>query len=152
MICNGCLVEYPDSEFPLRADRSGIRRPYCGDCRRNISRARYAAYKRNSPFKLRSLRLKSAAQFKKVPYDLDADYLESIWTGKCPVFGMDIHINEWSKDDEYAAEADRIVPSKGYVKGNIAFLSRRANRLKNNVTSTELKMLYDWLKGQEDAR
>lgn len=151
MLCQGCEIPICVENAVVRNDRSGRTRPYCAYCRNDAQRARYAFYKKTSPFKLRASRLRSAAQHKKVPFNLDAEYLESVWTGKCPVFGHDIHINEKSKDDEYAAEADRVVPSLGYVKGNVVFLSRRANRLKNNVTSLELKQLYDWLKAQEDA-
>ena len=151
MICSGCERDLPEETFPLRKDviTKDVRRPYCNECRNDISRARYAHHKREQPFKLRASRAKSRASYLKVPYNLDAAYLESIWNGKCPVFGHEIYLFGSDRADEYAAELDRIVPERGYVKGNVAFLSRRANRLKNNVTSQELLQLYTWLKEQE---
>lgn len=58
----------------------------------------------------------------------------------------------WHTDrkDESAAELDRLVPALGYVKGNVAFISRRINRLKNDATLQELERLVEWLKYQSD--
>jgi len=151
MICQGCNKDLPASNFPLRKDVKSkeVRRPYCNACRNEIERARYRHHKRTAPFKLKASRAKARAARLKVPFDLDPEYLESIWTGVCPVFNCEIYLFDRSRNDEQAAELDRIVPSLGYVKGNVAFLSRRANRLKNNVTSFELLQLYNWLKEQE---
>lgn len=70
----------------------------------------------------------------------------------CPVFGIEISITEKDRSDEFAAELDRFVPALGYVKGNVMFLSRRANRLKNNVTTKELKQLIKWMEDYENSK
>src|SRR6266481_1415047 len=41
---------------------------------------------------------------------------------------------------------DRIDPSKGYIKGNIAVISFRANRLKGNATLDEIRKVINYLK------
>jgi hypothetical protein len=81
---------------------------------------------------------------------LDAEYLESIWTGLCPVLQVPIYLHERDRSDEFTAELDRFVPNKGYTKGNVHFLSRKANRLKNNVTTKELEQLINWMKQYEN--
>lgn len=43
---------------------------------------------------------------------------------------------------------DRIVPSLGYVLGNVALLCWRCNNLKRDATAEELRRIADWL----DAR
>jgi len=149
-VCKGCMRELPLSEFPTRKDRSGRKRPYCAACTRDSQRARYAAHKRNSPFKLKASRARSRSQYLKVPFDLDAAYLESIWNPVCPVFGIPISIVEKDRSDEFAAELDRFIPSRGYVKGNVTFISRRANRLKNSVTTEELSKLIEWMEKYEN--
>jgi hypothetical protein len=40
---------------------------------------------------------------------------------------------------------DRILPELGYVKGNVAFLSYRANRIKDNGTMQEHYDIADWI-------
>ena len=150
--CGCCQRVLPISAFPVRNDRSGRLRPYCKDCARDSQRARYANHKRQSPFKLKTSRAKARAQSLGVPFDLTAEYLESLWTGVCPVFGIEISITEKDRSDEFAAELDRFVPALGYVKGNVMFLSRRANRLKNNVTTNELKQLIKWMEDYENSK
>lgn len=148
--CQCCQRTLPISEFPVRNDRSGKLRPYCKQCARDGQRARYSSHKRQSPFKLKTTRARSRSQNLKVPFDLTPEYLESIWTGICPVFGVPISITEKDRSDEFAAELDRFIPALGYVQGNVMFLSRRANRLKNNVTTKELRQLITWMEEHEN--
>ena len=51
---------------------------------------------------------------------------------------------------EYAAELDRFSPELGYVKGNVHWLSRRANRIKNNTSVEVLESLLEWMKNVAD--
>lgn len=45
---------------------------------------------------------------------------------------------------------DRLDSSKGYVKGNVRVISKRANQLKNNATVEEMRMvLADLIRLQE---
>lgn len=61
----------------------------------------------------------------------------------CPVFGMPLVWSDALTDDK--PTLDRIVPSLGYVPGNVMVISYRANHLKNDATLTELKQLVAWL-------
>jgi len=143
-ICQGCEREKPIEDFPKRKDRSGRRRPYCLECAKKGNRSRYAFHRKNNPFRHRCSRAKTRAKALGVSFDLDPEYLENMWTGECPVLGLPINIVT-DRSDEMAAELDRFVPELGYVKGNVHWLSRRINRLKNNVTVTELKDLIEWM-------
>lgn len=145
--CKGCQQERPLSLYPVRNDRSGRRRPYCNECTNEINRARYNSYRRNNPFVHKCTRAKSRATWLKAPFDLTPEYLESIWTGVCPVFNIEIFI-DCEKNKPNAAELDRINPTKGYVQGNVAFLSSRANRIKNDATLDELQRITRWLESQ----
>jgi hypothetical protein len=51
----------------------------------------------------------------------------------CPVLGIPLEFREKGKRDN-SPSVDRIVPSKGYVPGNVAVISFLANRLKSNCT------------------
>lgn len=64
----------------------------------------------------------------------------------CPVLGIQLKPTKGGFGRNRAAPSiDRINPSLGYIKGNIAIISWRANRIKNNYTSNELRMVADWL-------
>jgi hypothetical protein len=152
MICRGCEEDKPEESFPMRKDYpKHSRRPYCYDCSNNISRARYLRHKSVSPFKLKASRARSRASSIKVPCDIDAEYLESIWTPTCPVLGIPISIAT-KRGEDGAAELDRFDPFKGYTKGNVVFLSRKANNLKNQLTLETLELLYSWMKQHKGDR
>lgn len=69
--------------------------------------------------------------------------LEDIEVPKvCPIFGIPMHYHRGTKqDDSYSL--DRIDSSKGYIKGNVWVISLRANRIKNDSTPSELRLIAD---------
>lgn len=66
----------------------------------------------------------------------------------CPVFGTPFERGVKSFHDN-APSCDRIRPELGYVKGNVAIISFRANRMKQQATSAELFRLAEWLQEME---
>lgn len=64
----------------------------------------------------------------------------------CPILGIPL-IERSSKKDGNSASVDRIDNTKGYIKGNIAIISYKANRMKSDFTFEEIEKLYLWLKG-----
>jgi len=62
----------------------------------------------------------------------------------CPALGIPLRKGEHS-NDPHAFSIDRIDNTKGYVKGNVAVVSRRANVLKRDATVQELRSLLRWL-------
>jgi len=87
---------------------------------------------------------RTRASKKGLPFNLTCSYLESIWTDKCPVTNRKFVIG-CPKD---APSLDRLVPEKGYVEGNVAWISRRANTIKNDASLEDLKMVVEWLEAQ----
>ena len=61
---------------------------------------------------------------------------------RCPVFGTLLR-NNWGKSNHWSASPtlDRIIPTRGYVPGNVLVICWRANRLKNDATPRELRQL-----------
>jgi hypothetical protein len=59
--------------------------------------------------------------------------------GLCPALGVEM------KDGESAPSLDRIDPSFGYVPGNIAVISKRANTIKTNATTDEVRRVAEWM-------
>jgi len=150
MICQGCKVDKPKEEFPARNDRSGRLRPYCRVCAADAQRARYESHRTTKPFKHRCTRAKTRAGSLDVPFDLTPEYLESIWTGRCPV--LDLPLNLYTdRKDELAAELDRYLPELGYVQGNVNWLSRKANRIKSNSSIEVHERMLIWMKDVRDG-
>jgi hypothetical protein len=86
-----------------------------------------------SPVKRLLTQIKSRCKRDGVPFDLVES--DVVMPDRCPLLGI-----EFSKDDRWSlASLDRIVPSLGYVKGNVWVVSFRANAIKSNATCDELE-------------
>lgn len=84
-----------------------------------------------------------------VPFALTKEYLLSIATDECPIFHTPF---EWGPSGLGVGHGkpngptlDRVEPNLGYVEGNVAFISFRANRLKDNGTMQDHYDIADWL-------
>lgn len=68
----------------------------------------------------------------------------------CPALGIKLN---WEADklEDNSPTLDKIVPELGYVKGNIAVISNRANRIKTNATADDIGKVYCWLKKQKET-
>lgn len=80
-----------------------------------------------------------------VPFDLDKAYICSILTDICPVFGQPF-VWYGNKLSAFSPSLDRIVPSRGYVRGNVVVISQRANAIKSDATAEEIQAVADWLR------
>jgi hypothetical protein len=82
-----------------------------------------------------------------LPFDIDRDYLKSIMTTHCPVFGAKFDLGRMGDgyDTKFSPSLDRVIPEYGYVKGNVVFISNLANLIKQNATETELFAVAHWL-------
>lgn len=100
----------------------------------------------NNPFQHKIYEAKKRAKQKNIEFNLNIDYLKSIWTGICPIFNVNIFIGHKKNtlSDINIACLDRIDNTKGYIIGNVQFISKRANTIKNDSTFAQFKMLYDW--------
>lgn len=80
----------------------------------------------------------------RLPFDLTVDYLVELARSSnyCPIFGERLIYF----GDGQNAQVDRSIPELGYVKGNIVFLSSRANRLKSDHTIETCQLLLDYLR------
>lgn len=86
-------------------------------------------------------RMKRRHRKKNIDFDIDIEYLKDVFEaqgGKCVVTGVDlIHASNINKN--YMASVDRIDSSKGYVRGNIRFVSATVNYAKSDQTEEQLQ-------------
>ena len=84
-----------------------------------------------------------------LPFDLTIEYMETIATDHCPVTGelldWDLQFSQEGKRNPYAPSLDKIVPSLGYVQGNVAIISHRMNTLKSDMTLEQLNQLIEYV-------
>ena len=70
------------------------------------------------------------------------DYVLSLPSEMCPVFGTQL---EWGTGTDLAGSLDRFKPENGYTKGNVCWISWRANSIKRDASLDEIKSIYDWM-------
>jgi len=66
----------------------------------------------------------------------------------CPVLGIKLNYG-WSGEnrrDDAKASFDKVIPELGYIPGNVFIISWRANKLKNNMSITELEKILTYMK------
>lgn len=80
-----------------------------------------------------------------LPFDLvEADLLPL--PERCPVLGIKLFYEQVGRGrNDDSAALDRIIPHLGYVKGNVAIISDRANTIKNSGRLDEFRKLVSWL-------
>ena len=84
-----------------------------------------------------------------IPFDLvDADI---VIPDRCPVLGMPLVIGTRG-DTEASPSLDRFIPRLGYVRGNIAVISNRANRLKSDGSLAEHDALVRWMQSVKSTQ
>jgi len=92
------------------------------------------------------MRRRIFAKEKKLPFDITREHLQEIFPKnfKCPILGTKL---EWGhiKNGPNNPSLDRKKPEKGYVIANCMWISYRANTIKNDATSEELKKIYEYL-------
>ncbi len=75
-------------------------------------------------------------------FDLDLPYLKELFEsqdGTCPYSGvkLTLALSKKKNDQHSTASLDRIDSSKGYIKGNVQFVSITINLMKNSMTHDE---------------
>lgn len=142
-LCKGCNQLKSLDNFKYAVTNKDKKTNTCKTCIAKYNRDRY----RSDPFVQYIRGKRSESKKKNIPFDLDIDYLKNIWTGVCPIFNIPVSIGqEFPKNYQTSAHLDRLIPSKGYVKGNVNFISGRANVIKHDASVEELAQIIDWLK------
>ena len=80
-----------------------------------------------------------------LPFELDKDYVSAIIPDRCPVFGTPFLFIGGKHLRPDSPTIDRLDPAKGYVRGNIAVISAKANAIKSNATAAEIQRVAEWL-------
>ena len=154
------LGRFKNKEDAVAARRSaekqyGAKMKKCGRHRKHkteeerliaIRKSVNESYKRRrdeDPIKFFLSRAKSRASEKKLDFNLTSEDINI--PDICPVLGVPLAFKE-EKRSPNSASLDRIIPEKGYTKGNVAIISWRANTLKRDcVDPEELRKVANYI-------
>lgn len=134
----------------------------CVECRRVVQRRYYHDHRKTPQFNVLrraednrrtrenpALRIyqraKKRAKDAKLPFDLRVADISV--PGVCPILGIPLRVGD-GKSCDNSPSIDRRIPAAGYVRGNIAIISQRANQIKNSATVAELRAIADWMEKQ----
>lgn len=167
-ICACCKELKPYEAFHRDKNNPTGRATYCRKCCSEKSKLRYvdrvAANKRNQvyyygtsaisyradPRKWLFNAAKKRAKKRGLEFSITLD--DIVFPQTCPIFNtpLDILIQDRKASYLNAASLDRIDNSKGYIKGNVSVISRKANRVKSDLSVDQIKSLLQYMTRESD--
>ena len=112
---------------------------------REYARERYQSS--NGRLKILVNTAKARAESRSIPFAITSDDITI--PDVCPVLGISINLEDTYTDN--VPTIDRIDPALGYVPGNVAVISFKANRLKSDATVEELRQIADWMEAHGNS-
>lgn len=89
-------------------------------------------------------RLKSSAKKRGICFDLEVtDLYELSYPITCPILNIPLKFNKGKAEDN-SYSVDRKDSSLGYTSDNIWIISWKANRLKNDASTTDLQRIAEY--------
>lgn len=107
----------------------------CGCLRREFDRIKYNSIVGElRPWFFNNI--KRGAESRNLDFDVTPDYLWKLWEkqdGKCALSGLEINLpQKYREHVDSTASLDRIDSSKGYIDGNVQWLHKHINVMKNS--------------------
>ena len=146
-VCDVCNVEKNLNHFSL-LDKTRIKTMERKITCKNCSKALNERERRNRDWKIDAARLlykNIKSRCKRMGREFSIELEDILIPEKCPVFGFNLK-REDRETWMCAPSVDRIDSSKGYIKGNVTVVSRRANIIKRDATIEELEQLFNYYK------
>jgi hypothetical protein len=140
-LCRPCYEKARDAANPERR-RDVAKKRYQKDP--ELWKARAKNWVDNNPVKYLLRTARQSARTRNLSFDLDAPYLQTLWTTTCPILGLQLVRVAGTRDT--SPSLDRIDPASGYIRGNVQIISFRANRIKNDATVEELEAITRFLR------
>ena len=169
--CNRCNVSKDINCFHKREDSPDGHRNQCKQCKKEVDREYWMVngerklavgiiYKNNN----KERTLKKAKEYKennreqsilnsakkralKKGLSFDLELQDIVIPRLCPLLDIELGFNGSMNNRDSSPSIDRIDSSEGYVKGNIRIISYRANRIKNDATPEEIKLIAERIEG-----
>lgn len=138
--CNCCGAELTaENWFPSFRSTNNYR---CKSCHKTHTLESRQRRKQQSPIKWMLKEVEYRAKKKGIPFDLTEK--DIVIPEVCPILGIPLVFNEGHGKDN-SPSLDRFIPELGYVKGNVAVISYRANTIKSSATLQEVAAVLHWM-------
>lgn len=135
--CTQCQKELTEANSSESQRARGKGRGMCVSCNREYNKKR----RRQQPLAHIIYRAKGNAKIRGIEFNITEKDLPSI-PENCPIFPwIKLVYTVGEGRSEGSLSLDRIDSSQGYVKGNLRFVSNRANSMKSDMTDAELRAL-----------
>jgi hypothetical protein len=151
--CDNCGITFKKTLTELSRSKKLGRKNFCsrtcvgknniknfGDKKINYDISQHSANSRDEFTGLRALLRRIKNKYHN--HDVDLDYLKEVWDNqnKCIYTGVDLVLPKWKgiNNPLYTASIDRIDSTKGYVRGNIQYISITSNHAKNSMSHEQM--------------
>ncbi len=137
--CGDKVCEY--LRFLTKDDDFGYKDNELKNLQKKLSDEKEFKKFKNIRIKISSIRCRTAREF-----NLTVKYLYSIFPISmcCPVYNTPM-VFELNYGEAFMPSVDRIDSKKGYVKGNVVWMSNKANKFKNKMDIDDVKKLYNYM-------
>jgi len=125
-------------------EKSNAKRRVCNSTPEEIERRRREKRKYFEKYPEKHLFSRAKLRAKKKGYEFSLEVSDIIIPEKCPILNVPLKLGT-RENYEYTPSLDRIDNSKGYIKGNIQVISKKANSMKNSASVEELKAFSAWI-------
>ena len=134
----GTIVNIPGARLRGGSNKS------CGCYRRDRAGGLYRTHgKSKTPQYIMFYDARKRAQMFGVPFGIEPEDITV--PAVCPVLGITLD----SSTRDSTPSLDRREPARGYVPGNIAVISFRANRIKSDANTHELALVLAYTRGEK---
>lgn len=139
--CSKCKSYKDPSEFYLNKASLTGRGSYCKPCMKSYSQEptwvewRKVRYYKN-PARTIWIEAKNRAKRANLPFNIDVD--DCAIPDECCVLGIKLLSKGNGHKSDATPTLDKVVNTKGYIKGNVRVISWKANRLKSDCDNPEV--------------
>lgn len=134
-----CLCDCGQTKIANRVRLMNGKSRSCGCLRKETNKTHGKSY--TPEFKLLT-GAKARSRQKQLPFNLTIE--DIVIPTYCPILGIKLE-SQLGRCGANSPTLDRIVPKLGYVRGNIAVISQRANTVKSDATPEQIHLVADWL-------
>lgn len=143
--CRVCGLEKFFSEFSVRSIENDkvFYRNECKVCKSLNDKISHQKKRLNEPEHAILISTRRRAKSERIKFDLEeSDIIIPI---RCPILNIELKMHvDYARDD--SPSIDRLVPGKGYVKGNCFIISYKANRMKQENSLEDLEKIIKYIK------